>query len=157
VYNAPFGLSMGAGFYVRSGLPVSRYGWFNDFYPNLLYLDTRGTNTRIITGDRTPTDYDLNLSLAYNATVGPVTITPQLYLFNVINKQLATSYDTQWNLNGSFVTDTTSSFYGQAGLEPGVGTCPAVAVAPCTDNPDYGKITTRNNPRLFRAAIKVTF
>ena len=157
VYNAPFGLSMGAGFYVRSGLPVSRYGWFNDFYPNLLYLDTRGTNTRIITGDRTPTDYDLNLSLAYNATVGPVTITPQLYLFNVINKQIATSYDTQWNLNGSFVTDTTSPFFGQAGLEPGVGTCPAVAVAPCTDNPDYGKITTRNNPRLFRAAIKVTF
>ena len=46
VYNAPFGLSMGAGFYVRSGLPVSRYGFFNNFYPDLLYLDTRGTNTR---------------------------------------------------------------------------------------------------------------
>jgi len=35
VYNAPFGLSMGAGFYVRSGHPVSRFGWFNDFYPDL--------------------------------------------------------------------------------------------------------------------------
>ncbi len=65
VYNAPFGLSAGAQFYVRSGLPISRLGWFNDFYPANLYLEERGTF------GRTPTDYDLNLSLGYNMTLGP--------------------------------------------------------------------------------------
>ena len=65
VYNAPFGLSAGAQFYVRSGLPISRLGWFNDFYPANLYLEERGTF------GRTPTDYDLNLSLGYNMALGP--------------------------------------------------------------------------------------
>jgi hypothetical protein len=160
VYNAPFGLSMGAGFYVRSGLPVSRYGWFNDFYPDLLYLDTRGTNTRsAFLDNRTPTDYDLNLSLAYNANIGPVTVTPQVYLFNVINRQTATSYDAVWNGGGSFaaVDDPTSPFYGQPGLAPGEGTCPASATQVCPDNQDYLKINQRNNPRLLRVALKVTF
>ncbi len=159
VYNAPFGLSAGIGFFVRSGLPVSRYGWFNDFYPNLLYLDDRGTNSRLITGDRTPTDYDMNLSMSYNANIGPVTVTPQVYLFNVLNRQTATAYDTQWNLAGSFgsVDDPTSPFYGQPGLAPGEQTCPAAATAVCPDNPDYGKIALRGNPRLLRVALKVTF
>ncbi len=158
VYNAPFGLSAGAQFYVRSGLPVSRYGFFNNFYPDLLYLDTRGTNTRAFFVDnRTPTDYDLNLSLGYNINVGPVTITPQAYLYNVINKQTATSYDATFNPGGSFVTDTTSPLYGQAGLAPGEGTCPASATQACPDNPDYLKINQRNTPRLLRVALKVTF
>jgi outer membrane receptor protein involved in Fe transport len=160
VYNAPFGLSAGAGFYVRSGLPVSRYGWFNDFYPDLLYLDTRGTNTRAaFVNNRTPTDYDLNLSLSYNANVGPVTITPQVYLFNVLNRQTATSYDAVWNGGGSFaaIDDPTSPFYGQPGLAPGEGSCPAAATQVCPDNQDYMKINQRNNPRLLRVALKVTF
>ena len=44
VYNAPFGLSAGLQFYVRSGLPISRLGWFNDGYGAVLYLDTRGSD-----------------------------------------------------------------------------------------------------------------
>ena len=126
VWNAPFGFSAGAGFYVRSGLPQSRLGWFNDFYPANLYLDQRGVDTRLISGDRTPTDYDLNLSLAYNMNLGPVTVTPQVYLFNVLNRQTATAYDTQWNLNGSFaaVDDPTSPFFGQAGAGSGRGDLP---------------------------------
>ncbi len=151
VYNAPFGLSAGAQFYVRSGLPMTRYGFFNNFYPTDLFLDQRGTL------GRTPTDYDLNLSLAYNMNVGPVTITPQIYLFNALNRQTVSAFDTNFNTAGSFVTDTTSPFYGQAGLQPGVGTCAASATAPCSDNPDYLKTTVQNNPRLLRAAIKVTF
>jgi outer membrane receptor protein involved in Fe transport len=151
VYNAPFGLSAGAGFYVRSGLPISRLGWFNDFYPANLYLEERGSF------GRTPTDYDLNLSLAYNATVGPVTITPQLYLFNVLNRQTTVAYDTAFNFNGAIVTDATSPFFGQPGIEPGTGNCPAASSAPCSDNPDFMKETVQTNPRLLRVALKVTF
>ena len=66
VYNGPWGISLGGQFYVRSGLPVSRLGYYNDFYPDLLYLDDRGENSRnafLEDGHRTPTDYDMNLSL----------------------------------------------------------------------------------------------
>jgi hypothetical protein len=126
---------MGAGFYVRSGLPISRLGFYNTFYPGTLYLDTRGTL------DRTPTDYDLNLSLGYNICLGPVTITPQAYLYNVINKQFANNYQTVYNTNGSFDDTVGSPTYGEAVL----------------DEPDYLKAAARNNPRLLRVALKVTF
>ena len=154
VYNAPFGLSVGAQFYVRSGLPISRYGFFNNFYPDLC------TSTRArarLPGHRTPTDYDLNLSLGYNINVGAVTITPQVYLYNVINRQTASAYDTTFNPGGSFVTDTTSPFYGQAGLRAWRGHLPGVGHGALPDNPDYLKTTIQNNPRLLRVALKVTF
>ena len=34
-----------------------------------------------------PTDYEMNLSLGYNLNVGPVTITPQVYAFDLLNRQ----------------------------------------------------------------------
>jgi hypothetical protein len=155
VYNAPWGLSAGLNFFVRSGVPISKFGYFNSGYPDLLFLDQRGSN------GRTPTDYDMNLSLGYNYNVGPVTITPMLYLFNVINRQTPNSVDATFNPNGSFVTDPASPFYGQAGVPPSTvanpTNCPAAATAPCTDNPDYRKVNGRGNARLLRAAIKVTF
>ncbi len=129
VYNAPFGLSAGAQFYVRSGLPISRLGWFNDFYPANLYLEERGSF------GRTPTDYDLNLSLGYNMALGPVTITPQLYLFNVLNRQTTVAVDSAFNFGGAIVTDPSSPFYGQPGQEPGTGNCAASATAPCSRQP----------------------
>ena len=97
MYNAPFGLSVGGQFYVRSGLPISRFGFFNNFYPDLLFLDQRGSN------GRTPTDYDLNLSVGYNINIGPVTVTPQAYLLNALNRQTVTSVDATFNPSGSFV------------------------------------------------------
>jgi hypothetical protein len=154
VYNAPFGLSAGLGFYVRSGLPLSQQAFFNSFYPDLLLPNGRATL------GRTPTDYDLNLSLSYNYNIGPVTITPMVYLFNVINKQFAYVTDQTFNPAGSFVTNTASPFYGQAGVEPGTAR-PDGSICnsstPCSDNPDYNKTGQRNNPRLFRAALKITF
>jgi outer membrane receptor protein involved in Fe transport len=151
VYNAPFGLSAGAQFYVRSGLPITRFGFYNNFYPTDLFLDPRGS------GGRTPTDYDLNLSLGYNLNLGPVTVTPQAYLFNVLNRQTVTAVNSNFNTAGSFVVDPSSPYFGQAGQQPGTGNCPATASGPCTDNPDYGKAAARNNPRLLRVALKVTF
>jgi hypothetical protein len=154
VYNAPFGLSTGLQFYVRSGLPLSVNGWFSNFYPTELFLDTRGS------AGRTPTDYDMNLSLSYDAHIGPVTITPQLYVFNLLNRQTPISLDTTFNPNGTFVTNPASPFFGNAGVEPGTagpdGTV-CTQSTPCPDNPDYRKSIIRTNPRLFRAAFKVTF
>jgi hypothetical protein len=106
----------------------------------------------------------MSLSASYNLSIGPVTITPMLYVYNVINRQAVVNVNTAFNLNGSFVTNTASPFYGQPGVEPGTGSCPASASAPCTDNPDYLKAyrananaAARTNPRLLRAALKITF
>ncbi len=151
VYNAPFGLSAGLQFYVRSGIPVTKQGWFNDLYGVELFIDKRGSTARM------PTDYDMNISLGYNYTVGPVTITPMLYVFNLINNQTRVNIDNTFNPGASFVTNTTSPFYGQAGIEPGTGNCPATASGPCPDNIDYFKTIQRTNPRLLRAALKITF
>ena len=156
VYNAPFGLAVGLNAYVRSGVPTSRQGYFNQFYTTELFLDPRGSNGRL------PTEYETNISLAYNARVGPVTITPQLYVFNLLNRQIITSIDQRFNPNGSFVTSKSSPFYGQAGVEPGKtgpdGTlCPASSPGPCTDNQDYRKVTARTGARFLRAALKISF
>jgi len=157
VYNAPFGMSVGGQFYVRSGVPTSRLGYYNSFYPDLLYLDTRGSNGRL------PTEYEMNLSLAYNANIGPVTITPQVYLFNIFNKQIVTGIDQRFNIFGNYVTTKGSPFYGQAGIEPGKTdpvsgvSCPASATAPCSDNVDYRKATLRTGARLLRVALKISF
>ena len=153
VYTAPFGLSAGIGFYVRSGIPLSRIGWFN-VYPDGVFLDPRGSN------GRTPTDYELNLSASYDWNIGPVTITPMLYLYNVLNRQTVVTVDPLFNPGASFVTNPASPFYGQAGVEPGKerpdGTI-CQSSTPCTDNPEYRKATFRTNPRLLRAALKITF
>jgi len=156
VYNAPFGLAVGAQFYVRSGVPTSREGYYNSFYPTELFLDPRGTDGRL------PTEYEANLSLAYNINVGPVTVTPQLYIFNILNRQIVTAIDERYNIYGSYVTNTKSPFFGQAGVEPGTtgpdGTlCPATASGPCTDNTDYRKATARTGARQLRAALKISF
>ncbi len=158
VYNAPFGLAAGLQFYVRSGTPTSMLGYYNSFYPDLLYLTQRGTAGRL------PTEYEANLSLAYNINVGPVTITPQLYIFDLLNKQIVTQIDQGFNrIYGGYITDKKSPFYGQAGIAPGTTdpasglSCPATATAPCSDNADYRKALARTPARSLRAALKISF
>jgi hypothetical protein len=68
--------------------------------------------------------------------VGPVTITPQLYIFNLLDRQSETANDDGFNTVGGAYTPT--------------GT-------PVNDNPDYRKTFARTSPRLFRGALKVTF
>jgi hypothetical protein len=156
VYNASWGLSVGLQFYVRTGFPTSVQGYYNQFYPQELYLTQRGYAGRL------PTDYEMNLSLGYNFVVGPVTITPQAYAFQLLNRQTTTAIDEGFNPNATFVIDPTSPFYGQTGVEPGTqgpagNLCPANATKPCTDNPNYRKTTAQISPRQFRFALKVTF
>jgi Carboxypeptidase regulatory-like domain/TonB dependent receptor/TonB-dependent Receptor Plug Domain len=154
VYSAPFGVNVGLNAFIRSGQPTNKLGWFNSFYPDLLYLSQRGSEPRL------PTDYEASLSLSYEMKAGPVTITPQLYVFNLLNRQTPTGIDERFNPNGSFVTDKTSPFYGEAGIKPGDkgpdGTV-CTASVPCSDNVDYRKVTTRTLGRSIRVALKATF
>ncbi|HTY43060.1 MAG TPA: TonB-dependent receptor [Thermoanaerobaculia bacterium] len=156
VYNAPWGLSAGLQFYIRTGTPTSIGGFYNGGYPQDLYLEQRGYAGRL------PTDYEMNLSLAYNFLLGPVTVTPQAYAFQLLNRQTTTAVNIAFNPSGTFVTDPASPFYGQAGVQPGTtgpngNDCPANAPHPCTDNPNYRKTTAQISPRQLRFALKVTF
>jgi hypothetical protein len=161
VYTAPFGLSVGFQGYIRSGTPTSKQGFYNNFYADELFLTERGSEGRL------PTDYEANLSLAYSINFGKVTVTPQLYIFQLFDKQTPIRLDQEFNPSGTFVTNPDSPFYGQAGVEPGTagpdGRLCNESV-PCSDNPDYRKVSSvqtggdpRIAPRLFRAALKITF
>ena len=121
-YTAPIGLQAGLGLRVRSGVPVSRVGYFNSSYSFSLFLEPRGES------GRTPTEWDADAVLGWDLRLGPVTVTPLVYVFNVFNNQVATLYDPRFNPNGFIVTDESSPYYGQAGVQP--GTAPTVRPPP---------------------------
>ena len=69
-----------------------------------------------------------------------MTVTLQAYLFNVFNKQIAISRDEAWT--DSPGTDLPATIY-----DPN---------QPKT-NDLYGAVTGRSDPRIFRAAVRVSF
>ena len=99
---------------------------------------------------RLPNLYEMNLSLGYPVAFGPVTVTPTLYLFNAINAQQVTLRDVRYS------TSQPEGYTNCSGT-----TFPP----PCTlydpnqqqTNPNYHNVTQRQSPRLFRAALKITF
>ncbi len=133
-YTAPFGLSVGLQAFVRSGAPLNKLGYLNDFYGPAVQLVPKGYAGRL------PTEWDANLTLAYPWRIGPLTVTLQGYLFNLFNNQIATSQVTEWSTSAP--SNYPASIYDPNQQQT---------------NPDYGKVTTRSDPRLFRAAVKVSF
>jgi hypothetical protein len=148
VWTSSFGLVVGGQGYVRSGATTNRLGYFNAPYPDLIYLQQRGS-----AGDLS-TDYEMNLSLAYNINVGKVTITPQLYVFNLFDRQTPTAIDERWNPNGTFLEPGDAAY---SATDPLANSGVACGNSVCTDNVDYRKTTERSDPRLFRVALKLTF
>lgn len=130
----PWGLSVGLQAFAESGAPFNQLGYFNFIYGSLVFLVPRGTAGRL------PTNWGTDLSLAYPIAVGPVTVTLQAYLFNVFNKQIAVSRDEVWS--DSPGTDLPATLYD-----------PNQPKA----NDLYGYVTGRSDPRVFRAAVRVSF
>lgn len=73
-------------------------------------------------------------------TIGRVTVTLQAYVFNLFNNQFATSQDMDWTTQAP--PDYPTSLYDPNQKQ---------------NNPEYGKVTARQDPRLFRAAVRVSF
>jgi hypothetical protein len=80
---------------------------------------------------RTPTEYEANLSLGYQFTEGPMTIVPQVFVYNVLNRQSETYQNIQYII--------------------------AAAGDPNQFNPDYGKVVARTPPRQFVFGLKAMF
>jgi len=158
VYTAPFGLNVGIGAFYRSGPPVSRYGWYNVFYPDLLHLVQRGNDTTV-SGGRLPGQYEANLSLGYTINLGAVSITPAIYIFNVLNRQGVTDVGEDFNPDGTFCLNTAGCTpantpeYTQRNFDR-LGTLAYGAPLP---QKDWAKPSARQDPRQIKAAVKISF
>ncbi len=128
----PLKLAVGLQTYVASGAPFDKVGYYQGFYPSMFYLVPRGSAGRL------PTEWDANLTLSYPIAVGPATVTLQAYLYNLFDNQIPTTKDVVWN-NQTW-DGYPDSLYDQPGI-----------------NDNYGRVTGRTDPRLFRAAIRVSF
>jgi hypothetical protein len=135
-YTTPIKLFVGLQAYVQSGAPLNKQGYFNRFYGPAVQLVPRGEAKRL------PTLWEANLTLGYPLIVGPVTVTLQAYVFNVFNNQI----ETLENVN---YTNRRPPGYPDTLHDPNV---PADRV-----NPNYGKILARQEPRLVRAALRLSF
>jgi len=127
-YRTPFGLTAGLSTYVRSGPPRNKAEYFNNGYNQEIFGVRRGT------AGRAETQYEANVSLAYEFKAGPLTITPRVSVFNLLNRQGETRVSDAFNPNGAFDAS------GNA-----------------VQHPNYGKILQRQEPRLFRVAMRVSF
>ena len=131
-WATPLKLSMGVQVFAESGVPLDQLGYFQ--YNSDVFLVPRGSAGRL------PTRRGANLTLSYPISVGPATVTIQAYVYNAFNNQVATTRDNSWRLSPP-------------------ASYPATIYDPSqpSDNHEYGKFTSRQDPRLFRAAIRVSF
>ncbi|HEY3204460.1 MAG TPA: carboxypeptidase regulatory-like domain-containing protein [Thermoanaerobaculia bacterium] len=131
---SPWRVFVGLQAFVESGAPVSRLGYYNGG-AYFAFILPRGNDGRY------PTVAEANLSLGYPFSIGTVTATVQLNLYNVFNRQTVTAR----NEFRSFVLPP--SGYPDSIFDPNQE----------QTNPEYGRPTARLDPRLFRAALKISF
>ena len=134
-WTTPWQLTLGLQAFAASGAPLNRFGFFNDAYGPAIFLVPRGSAGRL------PTLWGADLTLAYPIRIGPVVVSLQAYLFNVFNKQIATSRDEAWS-------DSPTDDYPDDIFDPNQS----------QKNPYYGTVTSRQDPRLFRGSgSKISF
>ena len=90
-YTTPFKLYAGLTFYLQSGAPLNKQGYFN------AGTAPRSSSSSAAPPRRLPELYEMNLTLGYPLALGPVTITPQIYMFNLLNKQQVTLKDVRYS------------------------------------------------------------
>lgn len=130
---SPWQLAVGLQAFAETGAPLSKFGFFNG--GGGIFLTPQGSEGRL------PTLWGANLTLGYPIVLGPVTVNLQAYLYNLFNKQIVVSKDQNWS------TYSPPDGFPANMYDPN---------QPQT-NTDYGLVTGRANPRLFRAAVKVSF
>lgn len=127
-------VSVGLQAFAESGAPTNKLTYLCCFGDWTAYLVPRGSAGRL------PTQWGANLSLAYPIAVGPATVSLLGSITNVFNNQIVAGREEAWSLEQ------------QAGYPDTI-----FDVNQPKTNDDYGKVTGRTSPRLFRAAVRVSF
>jgi hypothetical protein len=135
-YTAPFRMFVGLQAFVQSGAPRNKLGYFNAsaIFGSPIQLVPRGAAGRL------PTLWEANLTVGYPISLGPMTATLQAYVFNLFNNQIEIQRDDNY-------TTHPPAGYPATLYDPNVP----------SNNPNYDKIVARQDPRLFRAAVRVSF
>ena len=118
----------------------------------------RGNDTAV-SGGRLTGQYEANLSLGYTINLGAVSITPAIYIFNVLNRQGVTDVVEDFNPDGTFCLNTAGCTpantpeYTQRNFDR-LGTLAYGAPLP---QKDWAKPSGRQDPRQIKAALKISF
>ncbi|MFY9552976.1 MAG: TonB-dependent receptor [Thermoanaerobaculia bacterium] len=134
-YQTPLGVSVGLQTWLRSGAPLNKLGYFNGVYGSAIQLVPKGYAGRL------PMEWEASLTLEYPIRFGPVIVTLQGYVYNLFNNQIRLSQDTVF-------TAQPQEGYPDTIYDPNHASTP---------NDNYGRITGRSDPRLFRAALRISF
>ena len=134
-YRTPLKLSVGIEAYVLSGAPLDKTGYFNSIYLSAVQLVPRGSAGRL------PTLWEASATLEYPMRLGPATVTLQGFVYNLFNNQIRTSQDMEWTYSAP----------------PPPLPYPNYDPNQPNRNENYGKATTRQAPRFFRAAARISF
>jgi hypothetical protein len=129
----PWKVSVGLQLFAESGAPIDKLGVVG-FNVGMGYLEPRGSAGRL------PTLWEGNVQLSYPIILGPVIATLQASLFNMFNNQIPIAIDNVWAWD-------LPAGYPDTIFDPD---------RPQT-NETYGTVLARSAPRLFRAALRLSF
>jgi Carboxypeptidase regulatory-like domain/TonB-dependent Receptor Plug Domain len=137
-YTMPVGLTVALGAHLRSGSPLSEFGYFNSGYGAEGYQVVPAGSA-----GRTPWDYDINLSASYALKFSSVTVTLIAQGNNLLNHQDILGYNQDCTIapppNVAAVTNC------------------SVVSNPTSANPNYGLVSWRSNPRVFKLGARLSF
>jgi hypothetical protein len=104
------------------------------------------------------------LSLGYTFNWGPVSITPSLYVFNLLDRQGVTDINEDFNGNGTFCEDTAGC---GTNVNPATGEpwmtqrnfdrLGTVSYGQPLPNEEWARPSARQEARQIRAALKLSF
>ncbi|HEV7923166.1 MAG TPA: TonB-dependent receptor [Thermoanaerobaculia bacterium] len=130
LFELPWAVNLGANLSAREGYPVPYYYRVN----NLDGLGNKNVLIDDVDGERTPTMYNLDLRVAKDFRLGPVTIGPAIELFNVTNQRTILSREPRL-------------YRSIANRATGEG----------TPNGAANFITEFQSPRIFRLSARIQF
>jgi hypothetical protein len=136
-------LLAGLGFRATSGGPTNYYGSHTLYGPDEVFILPRGS------GDRLPWQYQADAQIGYSLALGhnrDLTITIDVY--NLLNLQAATDVDN---------TYTRSDVLPSSGGLSAIKTSDGGNFDPNDKNPNFGRVTAYQNPRIFRFGLRFNY
>lgn len=138
VYVTDFRLSLGLTAYYRTGTPVTRYGFSDDYGRYEFFLTRRGAE------GRTPDNYEADLHVGFPLHIGPITVNLLADVFNLLNVQRPVLVDQRYNFeefdDADYVCGSNSS---------------AVDEPKCNER--YRDAFLRQAPRSLRLGARISF